>query len=161
MPRSVPYFSYTVSWTTVNNSGLVYYPVYDRRHHLNLLASMQPFAHCEVTARWEYGSGFPYSASVGYFDRLTLSDPVHNPAELETGQPYIAIGGKNASRLPQYHRLDLSAVYRFNILGFSGSLGGQIINAYNRTNVYYFNRKTGVSVNMLSFFPSATLTVQY
>lgn len=155
------YATYTLSWTTVDNSGLVYYPRYDRRHHLNLLASIQPFTHCEVTARWEYGSGFPYSATVGYFDRLMLGIPFRNPIELETGQPYIAIGGKNASRLPQYHRLDLSATYRFTIVGINGSIGGQIINVYDNINIFYFNRKTGEHTEMLRFFPSATLTLEY
>jgi hypothetical protein len=155
------YATYTLSWTTVNNSGLVYYPRYDRRHHLNLLASVQPLAHFDVTARWEYGSGFPYSASVGYFDRLMLGNPFHDPIELETGQPYMAIGGKNASRLPQYHRLDLSAAYRYTIGGISGTIGGQIINVYDNVNIFYFNRKTGEHTEMLRFFPSATLSLEY
>jgi hypothetical protein len=155
------YASYSLSWTTVNNSGLVYYPRYDRRHQLNLLASIQPFAHCEVTARWEYGSGFPYSATVGYFDRLMLGNPFHDPIELETGQPYTAIGGKNAMRLPQYHRLDLSATYRITIFGIKGSVGGQIINVYDNINIFYFNRKTGEHTEMLRFFPSATLSLEF
>ena len=155
------YATYTLSWTTVDNGGLVYYPRYDRRHHLNLLASIQPFSHFEVTARWEYGSGFPYSATVGYFDRLMLGSPFHSPIELETGKPYTAIGAKNASRLPQYHRLDMSAQYRFTVAGINGTIGGQIINAYDNINIFYFNRKTGEHTEMLRFFPSATVTLEY
>jgi hypothetical protein len=155
------YAAYTLSWTSVDNSGLAYYPRYDRRHHLNLLASIQPFERCEVTARWEYASGFPYSATVGYFDRLMLGNPFHDPIELETGQPYTAIGGKNATRLPQYHRLDVSAVYRLTVFGVSGTIGGQIINVYDNMNVFYFNRKTGEHTEMLGFFPSATVTLEY
>ena len=155
------YATYTLSWTSVDNGGLVYYPRHDRRHHLNLLASIQPFAHCEVTARWEYGSGFPYSASLGYFDRLMLGNPFHDPIELETGKPYTAIGGKNTSRLPQYHRLDVSALYRFTIFGVNGTVGGQVINVYDNVNVFYFNRKTGEHTEMLGFFPSATVTLEY
>ena len=90
-----------------------------------------------------------------------LGNPFRDPIENETGQPYIAIGGKNACRLPAYHRLDLSATFRFVILGIKGSLGGQVVNAYDNVNVFYFNRKTGVHTNMMRLFPSATLTLEY
>ncbi len=112
------YATYTLSWTRVDNNGLEYYPRYDRRHSINLLATVQPFKHLDVTARWEYGSGFPYSASLGYYDRLMLGNPFQNPIEFETGHPYIAIGDKNAWRLPAYHRLDVSMRYGFKILRY-------------------------------------------
>jgi hypothetical protein len=155
------YATYTLSWSNVSNQGLEYPPRYDRRHHLNLLATIEPLKNLEITCRWEFGTGFPYTASVGYFDRLMLGNPFSSPIETETGQPYIAVGQKNWWRLPAYHRLDLSATFRFVVLGIKGSLGGQVINVYNRTNVFYFNRKTGVHTNMLRFFPSATLSLEY
>jgi hypothetical protein len=155
------YATYTLSWSNANNRGLEYPPRYDRRHHLNLLATIEPVRNLEVTCRWEFGTGFPYSASVGYFDRLLLGNPFSSPIETETGRPYIAVGEKNGWRLPAYHRLDLSMTFRFVIPGIKGSLSGQLINAYDRTNVFYFNRKTGVHTNMLRFFPSATLSLEY
>jgi hypothetical protein len=155
------YATYTLSWSNVNNRGFGYPPRYDRRHHVNLLATAEPLKNLEITCRWEFGSGFPYSASVGYFDRLMLGNPFSSPIETETGKPYIAVGEKNGWRLPAYHRLDLSATFRFVVSGIRGSLGGQLINAYDRMNVYYFNRKTGVHTNMLRFFPSATLSLEH
>lgn len=155
------YATYTLSSTRVDNNGLEYYPRYDRRHHLNLLATVQPFKRLEVTARWEYGSGFPYSASIGYFDRLMLGSPFRDPIQLETGQPYIAVGEKNAWRFPPYHRLDLSMKYAFKFLGANGTLGAQAINVYDNINVYYFNRTNGAHADMLRFFPSATLSLEY
>lgn len=155
------YATYTLSWTKVDNNGFEYHPRYDRRHHLNLLATVQPFKHFDATARWEYGSGFPYSASIGYFDRLMLGNPFRDPIQLETGQPYIALGGKNAWRLPAYHRLDLSMKYANMFRGMKGTLGVQVINVYDNINVFYFDRTNGAHADMLRFFPSATFTLEY
>ena len=155
------YASYALSWTTVNNHGFEYYPRYDRRHHVNLLAATHPFEGFDVTVRWEFGSGFPFTQSVGYYDRLMLGNLLTDPFELETGRPYIVLGKKNAGRLPAYHRLDVSIQYRFMFLGIRGTLGGQIINVYDNRNVFYFDRKTGQYTEMLRFFPSATLTLEY
>jgi hypothetical protein len=155
------YASYALSWTTIRNLGFEYYPRYDRRHHVNLLGVAHVHDQFDVTLRWEFGSGFPFTQSVGFYDRLRLTSAVPGPFELETGQPYLELGKKNAARLPIYHRLDISALYRFTLLGMRGSFGGQIINVYDSKNIFYFDRKTGQRSNMLRFFPSATLTIEY
>jgi hypothetical protein len=36
-----------------------------------------------------------------------------------------------------------------------------IINVYNHENIIYYDRESGQKITMLSFFPSATLTVEY
>ena len=155
------YATYALSRTVVNNRGFEYHPRYDRRHHINLLATVRPFERADVSLRWEYGSGFPYTQSTGYYDRLLLGDALPGQFELETGEPYLILGSKNAARLPAYHRLDLSMAYRFDMLGLRGIIGGQVINLYDNKNVFYFDRKSGQRVNMLRFFPSLTLTLEY
>jgi hypothetical protein len=155
------YATYALSWTTVDNRGLDYYPRYDRRHHVNILASVQPLNHFDVSVRWEFGSGFPFTATIGYYDRLMLGNPLRSPFENETGLPYVSMGEKNAARLPVYHRMDLSAIYRFSVGGILGSLGGQIINLYDHRNVFTFDRNTGQQTDMLHFFPSATATLEF
>jgi hypothetical protein len=155
------YASYALSWTTVDNRGFQYYPRYDRRHHVNVLVATHPFKDFGVTLRWEFGSGFPFTENIGYYDRLMLGNLLTDAFELETGRPYIVLGKKNAGRLPAYHRLDVSVQYRFTFLGIRGTLGGQIINVYDNRNVFYFDRKTGQHTEMLRFFPSATLTLEY
>ena len=57
--------------------------------------------------------------------------------------------------------MDLSASYRFQVAPISGSLGLHIINVYDHHNVFYFDRNTGQQVNMLPFFPSLTLNLEY
>jgi hypothetical protein len=155
------YAVYSLSWARINNGGFVYNPRYDRRHHINLMVISQPFKGLTATARWEFGSGFPFSQTVGYFDRLLLDNALPGRFELETGSPYIILGEKNAARLPAYHRLDLNFAYVFSFLGLEFSAGVDLLNVYDNKNIFYFDRKTGERVNMLSFYPSATLTIAY
>ncbi|MCK5455708.1 MAG: TonB-dependent receptor, partial [Melioribacteraceae bacterium] len=45
---------------------------------------------------------------------------------------------KNANRLPDYHRLDLSITYSFKVRkSYSGDFGLSIYNLYDYTNVWY------------------------
>lgn len=155
------YATYTLSWTKVDNRGFEYYPRYDRRHHINLLTSFQPLNRFDVSLRWEFGSGFPFTANVGYYDRLMLGNPLRSPFENETGIPYVGMGAKNGSRLPVYHRMDISATYRFALVGIQGSVGGQIINLYDNRNVFTFDKSTGQQTDMLHFFPSATASLEF
>jgi hypothetical protein len=155
------YAVYSLSWAKIKNGGLKYYPRYDRRHHVNLMAITHPIKGLTATARWEFGSGFPFSQTVGYFDRLTLDNALPGQFELETGSPYIILGEKNAARLPAYHRLDINLAYSLSVLGFDITAGVDFLNVYDNKNIFYFDRKTGARVNMLAFFPSAALTISY
>lgn len=155
------YAAYTLGWTTVTTNNFTYYPRYDRRHTLNMLAVARPLEGLEAALRWEVGSGFPFTQTVGYYDRLLLGGIFDGSFVGETGKPYALLGEKNAARLPTYHRLDVSVTYRFTLGPVKGSVGFSVINVYDRRNIFYFDRKTGQRVDMLPFFPSATLNVEY
>lgn len=156
------YCAYTLSWVKVNLNGFIYPPRYDRRHSLNLLASIHPLQGLDVSFRWEFGSGFPFTQALGFYDRLRLGDLYPNPFVTETGQPYMVLGAKNAARLPAYHRLDASIAYRVNLFSFiRSSIGINIINVYDRKNLFYFDRRTGQRINMLEFYPTANLTLEF
>ena len=155
------YGAYSLSWVKIDNGGFVYYPRYDRRHHINLLAVAHPAKGLTTTVKWEFGSGFPFSQTVAYFDRMTFENMFPSQFETETGSPFIMLGGKNDVRLPAYHRMDISVAYSFQVFGLDVNVGADLLNVYNNKNIFYFDRRTGRRVNMLSFFPSVTLTVQY
>jgi hypothetical protein len=155
------YAAYTLGWTTVTSNRFTYYPRYDRRHTLNVLAVVHPLERLEATLRWEVGSGFPFTQTIGYYDRLVFGGIFDGSFVGETGKPYSLLGQKNAARLPTYHRLDASVTYRFVIEPLKGTVGLSVINLYNQRNVFYFDRKTGQRVDMLPFFPSAALTIEY
>jgi hypothetical protein len=78
-----------------------------------------------------------------------------------TGSPYQILGGKNAARLPAYHRLDASASYRFTVRSLKARVGIHVLNLYGARNILSYDRKTGRRVDMIPFFPSATLAVEF
>jgi hypothetical protein len=71
------------------------------------------------------------------------------------------MGPKNTARLPAFHRLDASLAYSAMLLGLEFSLGIDILNVYNKKNIFYFDRSTGSRINMLPIYPSVALTVTY
>ena len=155
------YAAYSLGWASLTDGASTYAPRYDRRHSLKTLVTRELLPGLEVVARWDYGSGFPFSQSIGYFDRLTFGDPFRNPDPGETGVPYIRLGEKNGARLPPYHRLDLGLSYTFTLGALRSSLGVSVINVYNSRNLFYFDRKTGRRIDMLPFFPSLSLKMEY
>ena len=156
------YVAYTLGWVRINANGFIYVPRYDRRHTLHLLGAIHPAKNLDVTARWEFGSGLPFTQTIGFYDRLTMGYGYPNPFLTETGKPATVFGPKNAARLPAYHRLDFSLSYRFEVVPWLRSyLGINVVNVYDRKNIFYFERKTGQRVNMLGFFPSASLTIEF
>jgi hypothetical protein len=155
------YGAYSLGWTTITSNGFTYYPRHDRRHSLNVLATVHLLDVFDMAVRWEVGSGFPFSQTMGYYDRLGLTDMFRQPYVNQPGSPYSILGAKDAARLPTYHRMDASATYRFNLRSIAGSAGFHIVNLYDQKNIFYFDRTTGEQFNMLRFFPSATLTLEF
>lgn len=84
--------------------------------------------------RWKFGSSFIYATGRPY------TEPIGAYAvEVIDGAPVerFAIGAKNGARLPDYHRLDLSASNTFPLFGGEAEAGLSLFNLYNRTNVWY------------------------
>jgi hypothetical protein len=155
------YAAYTLAWTTITQNDFTYYPRYDRRHTLKLLSVVRPFSQFTATLRWDLSTGFPFTQSIGYYDRLTFQDFYDNPFQDQTGSPYTRLGSKNSKRMPTYQRLDVNLEYHVMMGRVGGNIGINLINVYNQRNVLYFDRKTGQQINMLPFFPSATLSLEY
>ena len=154
------YAAYTLGWTIINIHGFEYPPRYDRRHSTNLLTIFHILDDLEASVRWEIGSGFPFTQSVGYYDRLRMRDVFDDSFVDETGPTYTLLGEKNKARLPWYHRMDVSLTYRFKFPNLKGSVGLHVVNVYDRRNIFYFDRSTGRRVNTLPFFPSATVSIE-
>jgi hypothetical protein len=155
------YGAYSLSWAWVKNQGVTYRPRYDRRHHINLMAIARPTRELSVTLKWEFGSGFPYSQSVGYVEKPSLDNSLPGRFEFGSVTYEMLLGPKNGARLPAYHRLDASVGYSVVLMGLDCAFGVDLLNLYDNKNIFYFDRNTGQRVNMLPFYPSASLTIQY
>lgn len=114
------------------------------------------------SATWIYASGRPYTAPSGAYT-VTLLDG--------SEQEYFTVTSKNALRLPNYHRADISVTYKIlRSVGERkkdiGSIGFSIFNIYNRKNIWYKQFSIVDStiietdVNYVGFTPNLTLTLK-
>lgn len=161
---SSPYLAlsaaYTYSWVTKEVEGEVFHPGYDSRHAFNFIFEWNLGAGWNASAVWFYYSGRPVTLQTGYYDKFLPESYSDNWYMTSNFYQTLILGDKNEGRLPDYHRLDLSLTKRFE-LGFSRLfLGVSVINAYDRENIFYFDRETGERVNMLPFLPTATIKIQ-
>ncbi len=138
----------------------VYYPHYDRRHNFNFLCSYL-FGHkkdFEFSIRWNYGSGFPFMKTQGYYEQLNLNNGLNTDFNTQNGDLGVIYSGLASGRLPSYHRLDMSLKKSHNIFQtatLEWSIG--VTNIYNRENIFYYNRVAAQRVNQLPILPSLGL----
>lgn len=152
----------TYSWSRVTrDDGIqVYSPFFDRRHNLNLVGSYYWGKNMlwEANVRWNFGSGFPFTPTQGYYPNLPFVDPVTgNPFidydyTAENGEQGILFGALNSKRLPSYHRLDFTVRRSFPMKGFQKlDIIAGATNMYNRQNIFYIDRITAQRINQLPF----------
>lgn len=141
-----------------------YYPQYDRRHNLNLSGSVS-FGRDHrwyANARWNYGSGFPFTPSAGYYETVTFDENGKIDHLTSNGDLGIIYGSYNSARLPAYHRLDAAAGRKIVLRGAAAlEVELSIINIYNRKNIFYIDRLTNEIVYQLPFLPSLRIGVEF
>jgi hypothetical protein len=109
----------------------------------------------EISGRWNYGTGFPFTQTQGYYEKLTFDNGIYGDYTSANGELGIIYADLNGGRLSDYHRLDLNLKKRF-IFSENTRLDADLsfINLYNRKNVFYRDRLTGETVYQLPFVPS-------
>lgn len=134
-------------------------PPHDLRHKFSFTASLQT-DWLTASARWQYNSGLPFTSVYGYDTMLEIRGLRSTPSE-DVGTPRALFNRAYGSRLPSYHRLDLS-LKRSVDLGSSVSLSGELgaINAYDRANVFYIDIFTLDRVDQLPVIPYLSLKVR-
>ncbi len=155
--------SYTLSWTYRQfpdiNNGEKFFPKYDQRNNLNIVASYKLSTRFTVSATWVYGDGNAFSLPTGY---MYLNNLDRSRATLI---PYYE--KRNDLRMPAYHRLDFAAVWKFAPKWGSSDLTFSVYNLYNRRNPFsiYLDVErptqqdqalplpTKVSIMQISLFP--------
>ncbi|HPI86428.1 MAG TPA: TonB-dependent receptor [Bacteroidales bacterium] len=138
-----------------------YYPHFDRRHNVNLVTTYRFGKQYgwEFSARWNYGSGFPFTQTQGYFEKIKFEDGIYSDYITDNGELAIIYGDLNKGRLPSYHRLDLNMKKRFFLSEHSKiDVDVSVVNVYNRKNVFYRDRLTGEIVYQLPVMPSLGIT---
>ncbi len=135
---------YSLGWVTRDDGVRKYVPHYDRRHNVNVLLSYSfgKRGSWQADVRWNYGSGFPFTKTRGFY-------PLYNPSSIS--DDYITsneelsffLSDLNQGRLPSYHRLDVSIKKKF-YLGERHVIDVTLsaTNVYNYSNIFYVNRVT-------------------
>jgi len=152
--------TYTLSWAYKEIDDYIYYPNYDSRHALNFLLEFNLGNGWIASSIWNYNSGLPFTELIGYYDKFYLQNLNNVGQGVGEFNPFTILGDRNLGRLPSYHRLDFSLMKRLQISSLRFMLGVDVINAYNRENIFYYDRETGERVNMLPLMVTAVLKVE-
>jgi hypothetical protein len=155
---------YSIAYVDRWDGVQVYNPVFDRRHNINLLGSYTfgKDLNWEFNARWNYGSGFPFTPTQGYYEQNTFQQGIGTPYQNTNGNLGIIYGDFNSQRLPDYHRLDLTLKRKIEISERSTFEGVfSITNTYNRENIFYFDRVRYERVNQLPILPSLGMSLTF
>jgi hypothetical protein len=116
--------------------------------------------------RWNFSAVFIFSTGHPY--TVPLSSYTINGAD---GNKITAfnVGAKNGERLPDYHRLDLSASYDLLKINGNkiGSIGLSLFNVYDHKNIWYREyqlqnyQAVTTDVTYLGFTPNITLSLRW
>lgn len=152
--------SYTLSWAYKEVNNYLYYPKYDTRNAVNFSMDYNFGGGWIASSTWTYYSGLPFTQITGIYDKFYFNNLLDPYGQNGQFQPYQILGDKNIERLPQYHRLDLGITKRTEFNFMNIELGLNIINVYNRENIFYYQRDSGKRVNMLPFLISGTVKIE-
>ena len=154
--------AYSLSTVTRNDGLREYYPHFDRRHNLNLVASyfLGKDRKWEFNARYNFGSGFPFTPTRAFVPSQPFTLPDGTPSTeydytVENGQVKVLYGDLNSRRLPNYHRFDISAKRTFDFKRNQKlEINAGATNILNRANIFYFDRLNFRRVDQLPIMPT-------
>lgn len=139
------------------NNDFEFSALHDQRHEFKMVHSYE-MDQWRFAATFVFASGKPFTEPAGQYSIDLLDGRSFS---------YISVGAKNASRLPAYHRMDLSAHYLYEWGGFQMDVGLSIFNLYGRRNVWYreydFNQRPPIisEVRYLGFTPNLSVDFKF
>jgi hypothetical protein len=139
------------------NNGNWYFTPYDKTHDISITTSYALNKKWDINANFLFQTGQPITYPEAQYQFMDFSIPNY-----ET---------RNSSRLPNYHRLDISANYtpNRNQKKFSGQWVFSVFNAYNRQNAanirFQKNIDTGqneaIRLSIFGIIPSVTYNFKF
>lgn len=156
---------YSLSKSTRWDGFQEYFPVFDRRHNINFVASYYfgKKKNTEIDLRWNLGSGLPFTPTAGYYQPDNLTGGVTTDyTTTNSSSVGVLLGEFNSSRLPAYHRLDMTIKHRFILKNaMELELVASVTNLYNRKNIFYVNRVTNEVIYQFPILPSFGLSWKF
>lgn len=163
--RLFVWLSYSLAWVRRNDGNQIYPPHFDRRHNLNISGSYNfgKKLNWEVSCRFNFGSGFPFTRTAGFYEDLQLAGGVGTNVNGENGNLSIIYeNALNKGRLPVYHRIDLGLKKKWQIRKrIEIDLSAGVSNVYNRNNLFYVNRITQEKIYQLPILPTLGFSFKF
>jgi hypothetical protein len=152
-------YGFVTRWDGIQS----YRPNFDRRHNVNIVSSyvFGKDENWEVDLHWNFGTGFPFTPTAGFYESLNF-DNITTDYVTQNGQLGVLYGDLNSHQLPTYHRLDLTVKKWWDFSEFSRlEVAVGCTNAYNRANVFYFDRVAFKRVDQLPIMPSISMNYSF
>lgn len=166
IPRVYVWATYSHGYANRFDGDQLYPTVFDRRHNVNFLGSydLDKSGTFQFSVRWNLGSGFPFTKTKGFYNFQDFLPGVDTDYETNNPQEVGVIYSetRNGGRLPYYHRLDISLQKNFKFSKYTGlELNASVTNAYNRPNMFYFDRLSYQRVDQLPMIPSVSAKIYF
>lgn len=157
--RLTGWLAYTLSWTKTRiegiNNGRWYDAGNDRRHDINAVAMLRLSRRWTLQAAWVFNSGQAFTAPSGKYQ--IADNWVYYYAE------------RNGYRAPDYHRLDVSAVWSRQRRHYTREWVFGIYNIYNRYNPFLINfedsadgaHTRAVQYSLFGLVPSVSFNIKF
>jgi len=150
------WLTYSLGYIHRSDGVMDYVPPYDRRHNINLLATylFGKKGTWELDARYNFGSGFPFTQTQGFYELITFANMGTNYTTAN-GELGILYSNYDEGRLPYYSRFDLNLKKTF-FLGKTMKLETtlSITNVLDQQNIFFFDRVSYTRVDQLPIMPS-------
>ena len=136
-------YTFSVSRKSMNSifydKNEEYYNSWDRTHSFSALGNYQISQKWDMNWKLSLQSGQAYTPIIGYYNQILPESP---------DEVYRTIPGtRNSARYSPYSRLDLGFVYHTKLLGSKMDVYVQIINVFNRKNIFRKSYNIGSPYN--------------
>jgi hypothetical protein len=148
----------------ITKKALNYPPNFDRRHNVNLVSSYNfgKKRQWELNARWNLGTGFPFTQTQGYYNQLLPQGNINYNFPTANGVLNYIPAELNQGRLPDFHRLDIGVKYRYLVNERSTlEVNAGATNVYNRENIFQVDRFTFRRENQLPVMPNLNVSLTF
>lgn len=170
--RTTGWLGYTLSWNWRRfdeiNSGKRFPFRYDRRHDISLVINHDLSKKVKLSAAWVYGTGNAISLNTYRYPKFAVQ--YENNSHVFAAYDEIEAGGnKNAFRMTDYHRLDVSIAFHKKKRLWERTWTIGLYNAYYHRNPYYVtvsqgsfnsvlpsNQRTFQEISILPIIPSVS-----
>ena len=154
------------------NDGNPFPAKYDRRHDLSIVLSYKINDRIDLSATWVYSTGNAATLSLQEYAQAQETANEYADVDPEGWGGYLANpSGRNNFRMPDYHRMDISANFHRSFRNCSRTINVSVYNLYNRKNPYMiyeshehrYNGYNGALVQLSIFpiLPSVAYTLKF